>query len=411
MLAARRCAGRAAGLRAPRRAAARCLAASSGVCGREPLLFTPGPLTTSAAVKQAMLVDYGSRDVLFTDTVSVVRSGLLRGAGVSKEAGYECVIMQGAGTMGVEAMLGTAVPREGGKVLILVNGAYGHRQATICRYLGIEHECLEWPDDQAVSVAETLERLRQDAGASGRPSFTHVSVVHHETTAGVINPLQELAAAVKREFAGVSLLVDSMSAFGAYDLQMDWGIDYAVSSSNKCIEGVPGFSFVLCGRAALERAEGNARSLSLDVHAQWKGLEASGQFRFTPPTHSLLAFRQALSEWEAEGGVAGRAGRYKANYETIRLGMEEMGFRFYVDESIRSYLISTFIVPEHNNFHFQTFYDALSGLGMVIYPGKLARGESFRFGTIGRIFPRDCELLLAGVRTACKQMDIQLPLR
>jgi len=178
-----------------------------------------------------MLVDYGSRDKLFTDTVGDVRSGLLRLAGASKETGHECVIMQGAGTMGVESMLGTAIPR-GGKVLILINGAYGHRQAAICRILGIEHECLEWTDENAVSVEETLQALRKDAGPSGRPSFTHVSVVHHETTAGVINPLRELAAAIKQEFEGVSLLVDSMSGFGAYELRLDWGIDWACSSAN-----------------------------------------------------------------------------------------------------------------------------------------------------------------------------------
>jgi 2-aminoethylphosphonate-pyruvate transaminase len=297
-------------------------------------------------------------------------------------------------------------------VLILVNGAYGRRQVDMCRLLGIEHVVLEWPDDKAVSVEETLECLRRDAGGSSSPSFTHVSVIHHETTAGVINPLQELATTLKAEFPGVGLLVDSMSAFGAYDLQMDWGIDFAVSSANKCIEGVPGFSFVLCKRDALDKAEGNARSVSFDLHAQWKFMEASGQFRFTPPTHSLLAFRQALDEWEAEGGVAGRAERYRANYEVIRRGMEEMGFKFYVQGSHRSFLIMTFVVPEHRNFQFSVFYDDLANQGFVIYPGKTAqKGESFRFGTIGRVFPTDCELLMSGVAMACRRMDVPVPVK
>lgn len=367
--------------------------------------FTPGPLTTSAAVKQAMLVDYGSRDKLFTETVSVVRDGLLRAAGTSQEMGHECVIIQGSGTMGIESVLGSVVPRNG-KVLILANGAYGHRQATMCKYLGIEHELVALLDSQAVSVKDMLDPLR-----SAVTPFTHVSFIHHETSAGVINPLKSFASALKAEFPDIALIVDSMSGFGAYDLQMSWGIDFAVSSANKLFEGVPGFSFALCNREQLKRAEGNARSLSFDLFEQWRNIEATGQFRFTPPTHALLAFRQALLEWEAEGGVEGRSGRYKQNYEVLRRGMESMGFRFYVPEEHRSFVVMTFILPTDPRFDFQTFYDTLSGLGFVIYPGKLAQGDSFRFGTIGRLFPRDCELLLAGVRVACEKMGVALPLR
>jgi len=374
------------------------------VSGREPLLFTPGPLTTSATVKQAMLADYGSRDKMFAGAVTDVRQGLLRAGGVSKEKGYECVIVQGAGTMGVEAMIGTAVPRTGGKVLILVNGAYGTRQATMCRYLGIPCEVLEWPDSDPVAVKDTLQKLRTDA------TFTHVSMVHHETTAGVLNPLKEMALSLKAEFPKVSLLVDSMSGFGAYDLQMEWGIDFAVSSANKCIEGVPGFCFALVNREALKKSEGNARSLCLDLFDQWSNMEKTGQFRFTPPTHAILAFQQALKEFEEEGSVQGRFARYQSNYEAMKRGMEKMGFTFYVQNDSRSCLISTFNMPEHPNFIFQKFYDSLAARGFVIYPGKLAKGASFRFGTIGRIFPRDCELLCAAVQVTCEEMGVPLPL-
>eukprot|EP00927_Polykrikos_kofoidii_P047316 TRINITY_DN4141_c0_g1_i2.p1 TRINITY_DN4141_c0_g1~~TRINITY_DN4141_c0_g1_i2.p1 ORF type:complete len:417 (-),score=56.97 TRINITY_DN4141_c0_g1_i2:41-1291(-) len=375
--------------------------------GREPTLFTPGPLTTSAAVKQAMLVDYGSRDKLFTGGIIDVRNGLLRAAGTSQANGHECVIVQGSGTMAVEAVLGSVIPRDGGKVLIVINGAYGHRQVTICRYLGIECDTLEYTDSEPWRVDDILKRLREAQG-----SFTHVSVIHHETSAGIISPLEALARAQKAQFPEVGLLVDSMSGFGAYDLQMDWGIDFAVSSANKCIEGVPGFSFALCNRAALERTKGNARSLSFDLFEQWSNMEKTGQFRFTPPTHALVAFRQALLEWENEGGVVGRAARYRANYEVLKRGMEEMGFKFYVtDEDCRSILISTFIMPEHPNFKFQEFYDFIASWGMVIYPGKLAQGDSFRFGSIGRVFPHDCELLVAATREACKRMNVPLPLK
>lgn len=374
--------------------------------GREPLLFTPGPLTTSGTVKQAMLVDYGSRDKLFLDCVKDVRNGLLAAAGVSKQTGYECVIIQGSGTMGIESVVSSVIPKDG-KLLILSNGAYGLRIATMCRYMAIAHEVLEWADSDSVSVERALAKLREE----GSKAISHVAMIHHETTAGVINPLEEMAKALKAEFPDKSFIVDSMSGFGAYDLQMEWGIDFAVSSANKCIEGVPGFSFALCKRQLLEQSKGHARSLSLALYEQWHNLDASGQFRFTPPTHALLAFQQALSEWEAEGAVTGRAGRYRANYEVLRSGMEQMGFKFYVPKAHRSFLISTFVMPTDPNFHFQKFYDYLSAQGFVIYPGKLAQGESFRLGSIGRLFPSDFKLLVAAVRLACEEMSVNLPLK
>lgn len=371
--------------------------------GREPVLFTPGPLTTSAAVKQAMQIDVGSRDKLFMSSVKDVRNGLLKGAGTSQAKGHECVIIQGSGTMGIESVLGSVIPKNGGKVLILCNGAYGHRQATMCRYLDIAHDTIVYDDSEALNADDLLKKLRADS------SFTHVSLIHHETTAGVLNPLEEMANSLKAEFPKISLIVDSMSGFGAYDLQMDWGIDVAVSSANKCIEGVPGFSFALCSRDTLEKAEGNARSLSFDLFEQWNNMEKTGQFRFTPPTHAILSFSQALHEWEEEGGVAGRSARYKANYEVLKRGMEEMGFTFYVPEDRRSFLISTFNTPSHPNFKFQEFYDFLADWGMVIYPGKLAKGDSFRFGSIGRVFPKDCEMLVAATKIACERMNVPLP--
>jgi len=356
-------------------------------------------------VKQAMLVDYGSRDTLFLSAVKDVRNGLLAAAGVSKAKGYECVIIQGAGTMGVESVVSSSIPVDG-KLLILSNGAYGLRIGTMCRHMGIAQEILEWPDSEAVTVERAMAKLREDS-----KSITHVAMIHHETTAGVLNPLEAMAKAIKAEFPDKCLIVDSMSGFGAYDLQMEWGIDFAVSSANKCIEGVPGFSFAVCNRQALEQCKGRARSLSLALYEQWQNLDATGQFRFTPPTHALLAFRQALVEWEAEGGVAGRAARYRANYEVMRRGMQEMGIKFYVPEGDRSFIISTFVLPSNPNFIFQKFYDSLSSKGFVIYPGKLAQGESFRFGSIGRLFPSDFSLLMAAVRLACNEMNVELPLK
>mmetsp|Transcript_44844 Transcript_44844/g.104735 ORF Transcript_44844/g.104735 Transcript_44844/m.104735 type:complete len:421 (+) Transcript_44844:25-1287(+) len=382
-----------------------CVASFGTIPGREPLLFTPGPLTVSGPVKQAMLVDYGSRDKLFLDAVEEVRHQLLSIAGVSQADGYECVIVQGSGTTAVEAMLGAAVPRKDGKVLIVTNGAYGHRQKAMCQYLGIDHETLDFEDHDAICVKRVLAALREDE------DFTDVSFVHHETTAGVLNPLYELVKNIKAEFPSMRVLVDSMSGFGAYPLDMSWGIDFAVSSANKCIEGVPGFGYVLCSREALQQTKGNARSLSLDIYEQWAFMESTKQFRYTPPTHAILAFQQALREFLQEGAREQRAARYQANYEVMERGMEEMGFEFYVPKAHRSYCICTFKTPDHPNFDFQTFYNLLAEQGFVIYPGKLSKGNSFRIGIIGRLFPKDCEQLVLAVRKSCDMMSVPLPLK
>src|SRR5208282_6571264 len=154
---------------------------------------------------------------------------------------------------------------------------------------------------------------------------THVSVVHCETTTGIFNPIAEIGQICKKY--NKTYIVDAMSSFGAVDINaLTMHIDFLISSSNKCIEGVPGFSFVIANARKLKESEGHARSLVLDLIAQWKGLETDGQFRFTPPTQALLAFHQALRELEAEGEGECRAARYQANRQILSAGMQELGF-------------------------------------------------------------------------------------
>lgn len=348
------------------------------------LLFTPGPLSTSATVKQAMLRDVGSRDAEFIAAIREIHSGLLRVAGA--DAGYECVLMQGSGTFAIESIISSAIPRDG-RLLVLVNGAYGRRIAQMARIHGIAVQTAEIPENRKFTLADlpALDR------------FTHVAAIHCETTTGIVNPVAELGAAVAR--AGASVIVDAMSSFGAIPLDLESaGVDFLVSSSNKCIEGVPGFAFVLARRAALEACEGRARTLSLDLYAQWDGLERDGQFRFTPPTHALLAFRQALRELEAEGGVEARGARYRRNHETLSRGMRELGFESYLAEEDQGPIITTYRYPRAD-FPFQEFYSRLSDLGFVIYPGKLTKEACFRIGTIGRIAEADILKLLDAIRT------------
>lgn len=362
-------------------------------------LFTPGPLTTSRTVKQAMLRDLGSRDTAFIQVIREIRSGLLDVAGVTGK-GYEAIPMQGSGTYSIEAVLTSTVPRDG-KILVIINGAYGKRMVQICKTAGIACAAIECPEDEYPDVAAVAQALAAD------PAITNVAVVHCETTTGIFNPIEAIGRVVKE--AGKVYFVDAMSSFGAVPIDFEaCGIDYLVSSANKCIEGVPGFGFVIARRAALQATEGYARSVSLDLLAQWQGLERNGQFRFTPPTHALLAFRQALAELEAEGGVLGRAARYQANYACIAQGMQAMGFKEYLPVERQGYIITSFRYPEHKNFDFEAFYERLNSRGYVIYPGKVSNADCFRIGHIGRLYVPDMQDLLAAIREAVAEMGIEL---
>jgi 2-aminoethylphosphonate-pyruvate transaminase len=364
------------------------------------LLFTPGPLTTSATVKAAMQRDAGSRDRDFIETVRDIRRRLLQLGGAQTGAvdGYECVLMQGSGTFSIESVISSAIPRDG-KLLVLINGAYGRRIAHIARIHGIATETMEIAENAKFLGSAVAERLASSSG------LTHVAVVHCETTTGILNPIEDIGESVRG--AGLVYIVDAMSSFGAIPTDLAGAhIDFLISSANKCIEGVPGFGFVLARRSRLMDARGQARTLSLDLHAQWAGLESDGQFRFTPPTHALLAFHQALKELEDEGGPAGRALRYRDNHAELMRGMAHMNFEPYLAPDDQSYIITTFRYPDHPDFVFERFYEALSERGFVIYPGKLTTEPCFRIGTIGRLYPSDIRTLLNGIADVLSERPV-----
>jgi 2-aminoethylphosphonate-pyruvate transaminase len=365
------------------------------------LLFTPGPLNTSETVKQAMLRDVGSRDKEFINLLREIRRRLLELGGVSQAKGFEAVLVQGSGTFGIESVLSSVIPRDG-KILILINGAYGERMVKMAARYGISSEVLRSPENQPIAPDLAREKLAADS------KITHVAVVHCETTTGILNPINELGAVVKE--AARTFIVDAMSSFGAIPLDLEVAqIDYLISSANKCIQGVPGFSFALARQQSLEASKGFARTLSLDLFEQWQGLERDGQFRFTPPTHALLAFAQALVELEDEGGVSGRNRRYAGSQKQLVRGMQDLGFVPYLEPSVQSPIITAFFYPPHPNFQFEEFYSRLSDLGIVIYPGKLTTVECFRLGNIGTLFEADIHRLLAGVEKVLMEMGVPIP--
>jgi 2-aminoethylphosphonate-pyruvate transaminase len=361
---------------------------------RDKLLFTPGPLTTSLAVKQAMLHDAGSWHFEFNALVASIRLRLLDLAGVTQEKGWETVLLQGSGTFGVEAVFQTSVPLNG-KVLVLVNGAYGDRMAKMLAHARMAHTVIRTSEDVAPSPAALQECLVSD------PAITHVAAVHCETTTGILNPIEELGGIAKTH--NKVYIVDAMSSFGGMPIDLEkCGIDFLISSPNKCLESVPGFCFTLCRRAVLLACEGRPRSLSLDLLDQLKAFEKNGQFRFTPPTHSLLAFDRALDELENEGGIVARALRYRRNHETLLSGMVKLRFETYLPPPLQSHFITAFRYPSPE-FNFDCFYRTLSDRGFIIYPGKLTRVDTFRIGTIGRLFPHDFEQLACAIEFAVRQ--------
>jgi len=367
----------------------------------DPLLFTPGPLTTSASVKAAMQRDLGSRDSEFIDLVARIRTQLLEVAGVSEESGYEAVLMQGSGTFALESVLSSVIP-PAGRLLVLANGAYGERMLQMAERLKIDVAVERWPEDKTPDPG-TVRKLLD---AESPP--THVAIVHLETTTGILNPIEEIGRIVREH--GCRFIVDAMSSFGGVPIDLSvLQLDYLVSSANKCLEGVPGFAFVLARREALESSSGYARSVSLDLLAQWQGFERNGQFRFTPPTHALLAFAQALDEFVREGGVVGRAQRYRANRKALLAGMRRLGFREYLAPELQSDIITSFRYPDDPAFDFGEFYRLLAGQGMVIYPGKVSHADCFRIGTIGQIFPEQVEALVRAIELVLGQMGIKTP--
>ncbi len=355
------------------------------------LLLTPGPLSTTKSVKAAMFRDWCTWDDDYNAIVQEIRQNL--SAMATDSPGYTTVLMQGSGTFCVEACLTTAIPQKG-RLLVLANGTYGRRIARIAHCQGINHLVLDSGDTSPPDSDLLASTLEKD------PTITHVAMVHCETTTGMLNPVKEIGDIVAR-FNRV-YVVDAMSSFGGIPLDMaNIHADYLISSANKCIQGVPGFGFVIARQNLLARTEDNARSLSLDLFDQWRTMEeGNGKWRFTSPTHVVRAFAMALSELAREGGVEKRWQRYTANHQLLIRGMIQMGFTPLLPDQYQSPIITSFLSPDHGDYEFKKFYVRLKQQGFVIYPGKVSDLDTFRIGNIGDVHPEDIERLIQAVKTS-----------
>jgi 2-aminoethylphosphonate-pyruvate transaminase len=362
---------------------------------KEPILLTPGPLTTSTATKLAMVRDWGSRDTGFIELNRRVRQMLLDVVGVRET--HVCVPLQGSGTFSVEAMLGTMVPKNG-HVLVPLNGAYCKRIQRICSILGRKTASIEYDEREPVRPADI------DAALSKDPSITHVALVHCETSTGVLNPLHEISEIASRHRK--SLLVDAMSSFAAVPIEGQF--DALVAASGKCLEGPPGMGFALVKRTSLERCAGNSHSLVLDLHDQWVNMEKTAQWRFTPPTVIVAALHAALEQLAAEGGRAARGARYRRNCQVLIEGMTRLGFKLFLDPKHQAPVIVTFLAPSDPNYDFQKFYDRVREKGFVLYPGKLTQVDTLRVGCIGAIDEHAIRAAVHAVADTVAEQGIRL---
>jgi 2-aminoethylphosphonate-pyruvate transaminase len=364
---------------------------------RDPILLTPGPLTTSLATRMAMLRDWGSWDTVFNAVTAAVRGKLMDVIGAPDT--HVCVPLQGSGTFAVEAAINTLVPRDG-HLLVLVNGAYGKRMARLTQMMGRRMSTFETAEDVPTTAADVERLLARD------PTITDVGLIHCETSTGILNPLPGIAAVVARH--GKRLIVDAMSSFGALPIDArEVPIDALVGASGKCIEGPPGMGFVFARRTLLERAAGNCSSLALDLHDQWAYMEKTTQWRFTPPTHVVVALDAALDQYRAEGGQPARLARYERNCATLVEGMAELGFTPFLDASIQAPIIVTFHAPPDPRYTFREFYDRVRDKGFVLYPGKLTQVETFRVGCIGAIGPEEMRHAVHAIADTLREMGIR----
>ena len=363
---------------------------------RDKILLTPGPLTTTLRTKLAMLKDWGSWDADFNAVTASVRASLL--SIIHGADSHIVVPLQGSGTFSVEAAVATLVPRDG-HVLVLDNGAYCKRAARLTSLMGRRCTVLDFDEAQAVSASVLEERLAADA------SISHVVLIHCETGAGVLNPLQAVADVCAAH--GKGLIVDAMSSFGALEIDArTTRFDALIAASGKCLEGVPGMGFVFIRKDLLDGCTGQSQSLAMDLHDQYVYMEKTGQWRFTPPTHVVVALHEAIAQFEAEGGQPARLARYTKNYQTLIDGMKRLGFKPFLDPAIQAPIIVTFHAPANPVYDFKTFYAAVRARGFLLYPGKLTQIETFRVGCIGAIGPQDMTQAVQAIALALNDMGL-----
>jgi len=352
-----------------------------------PLLLTPGPVATSMTTKMAMLKDRASGGEEF------YMVGLVHGQGA-----YTAIPLPGSATYANEAVITGLVP-QGGKLLIHTNGVYGDRLIEICAHGGVAHAVLRTPPFTPPTAAQF------DAAIVADPTISHVFVVHCETSTGIVNPIEAIAAVCRKHAIG--FLIDAVASFGAMTLDArKLGFQAVTVSSNKCMQGAPGIGWAVVQKTALENTKGTCKALVLDLWDQNQHMDRTASFRFTPPTQVLAAFAQACREHAAEGGAPARLARYTANWRRLVDGMRQMGFSTVMPDEYASPIVATFHNPDHPSFSFDKLFQGMKARGFIIFPGRLALANTFRIGCMGDVTEQDMAEAMAAVSETMLEMGI-----
>ena len=363
------------------------------------ILLNPGPATTTDSVKMAMVVpDICPREKDFVEVMQEVRQGLLRAVRAGND--YTCVLFGGSGTAAMDAVINSVVPPKK-KILVINNGAYGERMIKIANGYNIDCAELVFPWNDLPDL-NTIERTLDDD-----MDITHIAVVHHETTSGLLNPLKELEEIARS--SGKTLVVDAISSFAGIPIDMsEDGIDYLMSTANKCVEAMVGVSFVICKKEEIEElANWPPRSFYLDLYSQYRYMEETGEMRFTPPVQVIYALRQAVREL-LEEGLEKRFERYKENWSVLTIGLKKMGFQLFLEDEKQSGILTSVVEPDHPNYDFMTMHDLLYEKGFTIYPGKIGTANTFRVANLGAINAEDIRRFLQALKTTLDQMNVVL---
>lgn len=362
------------------------------------VLLNPGPANTTPTVKQALVIpDLCHREPEFFQVMRQCREDLVRLAVGGRD--FVAVTFTGSGTAAVEATLCSVVPRGRG-VLIVDNGVYGRRMVQIAKAHGIPHEVIQLDTVTPVNPKEVDARLR------ARPDLSHVALIHHETTTGLLNPVSPVVDAAARH--GRRVIVDAMSSLFGEPLDVGQeGLDFVVASANKCLQGIPGVAFVLCRRAAVEALKGaEPRSVYLDLYSHYAAQEQDNT-PFTPAVQVFHALRQTLVELEAEG-VEARIKRYAENARVLREGMARLGFEILVPEGARSNILTTFrLLP---GLSYEALHDQMKRRGYIIYAGQgEIRKFAFRVSNMGTLTPAEMEGVVAAFAASLGELGIRRP--
>jgi 2-aminoethylphosphonate-pyruvate transaminase len=353
------------------------------------LLLNPGPVTLTARVRESLAQpDLCHRESEFFDLQDEARRRLLDVYALDPKI-WTVVLITGSGTAAVESMIASLVPEQG-RLLVVENGVYGERIAEIAARYRIEHAAVKHDWMSAPDIDAIAARLDE------RPGFTHVAVIHHETTTGRLNDLDPIADLCRAR--GVELLVDGVSSFGAETIAFDHdGVVAVAGAANKCLHGVPGASFVVVRRAAIDRAIASAtgRAYYLDL-VRLAQMQERRNTPFTPAVHAYYALVEALREHVDEGGLAARHARYAALAEQVRAGFAALGIDSVLATDESSVVLRAYRLP--SGIDYATLHDGLKARGFVIYAGQGDLSKTlFRISTMGAIDAADMTRLIDGV--------------